>query len=161
MAQDGGLKKADAQAVRTRRVYSIVTTDQPSGTRSLLRKAWIAGAIGLVVVLAGYALYASQKGWVKSADELQTELAYLALPRFVRRSVDQKRLDHAHAFIAKSASTMKAMLLDPLANLGRLEDFAMIDRPTICRRCNFRRLCFPRADEVRPAVHDQPAASPA
>jgi hypothetical protein len=113
------------------------------------------------VQLAGYALYAAQQGWVKSAEELQTELAYLALPRYVRRSVDQKRLDGAHAFIAKSASTMKALLLDPVANLGRLEDFAMIDRPTICRRCNFRRLCFPRTDEARPAVTEQPAASPA
>ena len=112
------------------------------------------------VQLAGYALYAAQQGWVKSADELQTELAYLAIPRYVRRSVDQKRLDHAHAFIAKSASTMKALLLDPIANQGRLEDFAMIERPQICRRCNFRRLCFPRADDVRPAVIDQPAASP-
>jgi len=113
------------------------------------------------VQLAGYALYAAQQGWVKSADELRTELAYLAIPRYVRRSVDQKRLDHAHAFIAKSASTMKALLLDPVANLGRLEDFAMIDRPQICRRCNFRRLCFPRADDVRPVAADQPAASPA
>jgi len=129
------------------------------------------------VQLAGYALYAAQQGWVKSASELQTELAYLAIPSYVRRSVDQKRLDHAHAFIAKSASTMKALLLDPVANLGRLEDFAMIERPTICRRCNFRRLCFPPqedrvlvpprecpapwADDVRPAIIDQPAASPA
>ena len=82
------------------------------------------------VQLAGYALYAAQQGWVKSAEELQTELAYLAIPRYVRRSVDQKRLDHAHAFIAKSASTMKALLLDPIANQGRLEDFAMIERPS-------------------------------
>lgn len=101
------------------------------------------------VQLAGYALYAAQMGWVKSADELQTELAYLAIPRYVRRAVDQKRLDHAHAFIAKSASTMRALLLDPIANLGRLEDFAMIERPSLCRRCNFRRLCYPpREDRV-------------
>ena len=130
------------------------------------------------VQLAGYALFAAQQGWVKSADELRTELAYLAIPRYVRRSVDQKRLDHAHAFIAKSASTMKALLLDPVANLARLEDFAMIERPTICRRCNFRRLCFPpredrvlvpprewsappRSDAAQPPVVDQPAVSPA
>ena len=114
------------------------------------------------VQLAGYALYAAQQGWVKSADELQTELAYLALPRFVRRSVDQKRLDHARSFIAKSAATMKAMLIDAMGNLGRLEDFAMIDRPQTCRRCNFRRLCYPptRADDVGslPSTADQPAA---
>ena len=42
----------------------------------------------------------------------------------------------------------------------------MIDRPTVCRRCNFRRLCFPRADDARPVAAlpgpvsaDEPAAS--
>jgi hypothetical protein len=32
-----------------------------------------------------------------------------------------------------------------VGNLARLEDFPMIDRPSVCRRCNFRKLCFPRA----------------
>ena len=45
------------------------------------------------VQLAGYALYAAQQGWVKAAEEIQTELAYLALPRYVRRSVDARTLD--------------------------------------------------------------------
>ena len=98
------------------------------------------------VQLAGYALYAAEKGWVASADELHTELAYLAIPRYVRRRVDEKRLQQARAFIEKSASNMRALLLDPEGNLGRLEDFPMIDRPRVCRRCNFRRLCFPRAE---------------
>jgi hypothetical protein len=43
---------------------------------------------------------------------------------------------------------MKKLLLDPDANTARREDFAMIDRPSACRRCNFRRLCFPRPAEV-------------
>ena len=98
------------------------------------------------VQLAGYALYAAEKGWVASADELQTELAYLAIPRYVRRRVDAQRLHHARAFIEKSAANMRALLVDPEGNLGRLEDFPMIDRPRVCRRCNFRRLCFPRAE---------------
>ncbi len=104
------------------------------------------------VQLAGYALYASEQGWVREPEELQTELAYLVLPRYVRRSVDRKKLDHARAFIEKSAGTMKALLLDPAANLARLEDFPMIDRPQVCRRCNFRRLCFPREDNVAAAA---------
>jgi CRISPR/Cas system-associated exonuclease Cas4 (RecB family) len=98
------------------------------------------------VQLAGYALYAAEKGWVASPEELRTELAYLAVPRYVRRTVDSRKLDHARRFIQKSAGTMKSLLLDPLANRGRLEDFPMIDRPRACRRCNFRKLCFPRAD---------------
>ena len=99
------------------------------------------------VQLAGYALYASRQGWAKSPEEIETELAYLALPRYVRRTLDAQKLERAQAFIEKSASRMKTLLLDPLLNLARLEDFPMIDRPQLCRRCNFRRLCFPRAGE--------------
>ena len=95
------------------------------------------------VQLAGYALYAAEQGWVAEPEEIRTELAYLAIPRYVRRAVDRRKLAHARAFIEKSASNMKTLLLDPLANLARLEDFAMVDRPRVCRRCNFRRLCFP------------------
>lgn len=97
--------------------------------------------------LAGYALYAVEQGWVQEPEEIQTELAYLAVPRFVRRSVDRKRVEAARSFIRKSAGTMRELLLDPVANLARLEDFSRIDRPRVCRRCNYRRLCFPRAEE--------------
>jgi hypothetical protein len=107
--------------------------------------------------LAGYALYAAEQGWVGSAEELQTELAYLAVPRFVRRSVNARRLEHARAFIAKSATTMRGLLLDPELNLARLEDFAMVERPHVCRRCNFRRLCFPRAEEAAAAYREAAA----
>ncbi len=103
------------------------------------------------VQLAGYALYAARQGWVQEPEEIETELAYLALPRYVRRRLDRRKLEIAQAFIEKSAKSMRALLIDPVGNLARLEDFAMIDRPRVCRRCNFRRLCFPRADE-RPAL---------
>jgi CRISPR/Cas system-associated exonuclease Cas4 (RecB family) len=96
------------------------------------------------VQLAAYALYAAEQGWVGDPQQLWTELAYLLLPRYVRRAVDTRKLDHARAFIKKSAGNMKGLLLDPLANVAALEAFAMVDRPRVCRRCNFRRLCFPR-----------------
>ncbi len=98
------------------------------------------------VQIAGYALYAAEKGWVDDPARIETELAYLVIPKAVRRRVDAQKLDQARKFIAKSASTMKSLLLDPAQNLARLEDFPMVDRPSMCRRCNFRRLCFPRAD---------------
>ena len=100
------------------------------------------------VQLAAYALYASEQGWVADGQEIRTELAYLAQARSVRRAVDVRRLDHARNFIVKSAGNMKALLVDPIENLARLEDFAMVERPAVCRRCNFRRLCFPRTDAV-------------
>lgn len=99
--------------------------------------------------VAGYALYARQQGWVKDPSELRTELAYLALPRFVRRTVQAATLAQARRFIQRSAAAMKALLRDPLANLAHIDDFPMIDRPQVCRRCNFRRLCFPRTEAAR------------
>jgi hypothetical protein len=95
------------------------------------------------VQVAGYALYAAEQGWVGEPDEISTELNYLVIPKAVRRSVDRKKVESARRFIQKSASNMKSLLLDPLANVARLEDFPMIERPQVCRRCNFRRLCFP------------------
>jgi hypothetical protein len=104
------------------------------------------------IQVAGYALYAAAQGWVGDPEEIVTELNYLAIPRATRRSVNAKKLDHARNFIARSARNMRALLLDPVANRGRLEDFPMIDRPRICRRCNFRRLCFPRAAKALEAT---------
>jgi hypothetical protein len=97
------------------------------------------------VQVAGYALYAAEQGWVKEPEEISTELNYLVIPKAVRRSVDRRKVDHARNFIRKSAGNMKTLLLDPALNLARLEDFPMIERPSFCRRCNFRRLCFPRS----------------
>ena len=104
------------------------------------------------VQMAGYALYAAQQGWVGEPEELDTQLAYLAVPRYVKRRVDRRKLDHARAFIQKSAGNMRALLFDPQGNLARLEDFPMVERPQLCRRCNFRRLCFPRAEATTERV---------
>ena len=100
------------------------------------------------IQVAGYALYATEKGWVGDPEEISTELNYLVIPKAVRRSVTTKMVAHARSFVERSAGDMKALLLDPVQNLARMEDFPMIDRPQVCRRCNFRRLCFPRAGEA-------------
>jgi hypothetical protein len=48
-----------------------------------------------------------------------------------------------------------------------MEDFAMVERPQVCRRCNFRRLCYPRAEDraampaLAAAPADQPSPAPA
>ncbi len=98
------------------------------------------------VQIAGYALYAAERGWAQSATEISTELAYLIWPRYVRKDVTQPALDAARGFVTRSARTMRALLNDPDANTARIEDFPRIDKPRVCRRCNFRKLCFPRAD---------------
>jgi hypothetical protein len=106
--------------------------------------------------VAGYALYATEKGWVGDPEEISTELNYLVIPRATRRVVTKAKIESVRGFIERSARDMKALLVDPAGNLARLEDFPMVDRPQVCRRCNFRRLCFPRAGEARerPALRD-------
>ena len=94
--------------------------------------------------VAGYALYARASGWVEQAEDLRTELAYLVVPKYVRRQVTAAALEQAAGFIEKSAAGMRALLTDREANRARLEDFPMIDRPQACRRCNYRKLCFPK-----------------
>ena len=95
------------------------------------------------VQLAGYALYAAEQGWVQEPEEISTELTYLVIPSGAPHGGPARRSSTRARFIEKSAGNMKALLVDPLGNLARLEDFPMIDRPRVCRRCNFRRLCFP------------------
>ena len=106
------------------------------------------------VQVAGYALYAVEQGWVGAPEAITTELDYLVLPKVVRRTVTRQKIEEARSFIEKSAASMKALLVDPLENVAREEDFPRVDRPQVCRRCNFRRLCFPRAAET-------PAPAPA
>lgn len=110
--------------------------------------------------LAGYALYAARQGWVKSPTEIETELAYLAIPRYVTRTVDAATLERTQAFIERSATRMKGLLLDPVLNLARIDDFAKHERPYRCRRCNFRRLCFPRVEDLPALPAPEPEVLP-
>ena len=113
------------------------------------------------VQVAGYALYATEKGWVGDPEEISTELNYLVIPRATRRVVTKEKIEGVRGFIERSARDMKALLLDPVENRARLEDFPMIDRPQVCRRCNFRRLCFPRPEDPqgRASAAARPAAA--
>jgi hypothetical protein len=88
------------------------------------------------VQVAGYALYATEKGWVGDPEEISTELNYLVIPKATRRAVTRAMVENARRFIERSARDMKALLLDPVENRARLEDFPMIDRPQVCRRCS-------------------------
>jgi hypothetical protein len=106
--------------------------------------------------LGGYALYATEQGWVESPEQIDTELAFLAIPRFRRTAVGASRIESARRFILESAASMRALLVDPAANTARIEDFPMIDRPQVCRRCNFRRLCFPASSQPGPAESSPP-----
>ncbi len=88
------------------------------------------------VQLAAYALCAVAKGWGE-ASHVTTEVATLLVPRFHRRTVDEKTLTRSRAFIGKSAAAIEAAG-------DAMDAFPRIDQPRTCARCNFRRLCWPR-----------------
>jgi hypothetical protein len=98
------------------------------------------------IQLAGYALYAAEQGWVTRPEEIETQLVYLSQQRAVVRGVDASTLARARAFVLRSAAEMRGLLSDPLANTAREEAFGRVDQPQVCRRCNFRRLCYPRTE---------------
>jgi CRISPR/Cas system-associated exonuclease Cas4 (RecB family) len=106
------------------------------------------------VQVAGYALYAAEQGWAGDPGGITTELDYLMLPKVVRRTVTAQKIEDVRRFIQTSAASMKALLVDPLDNTAREEDFPRVERPRVCCRCNFRRLCFPRG--VEPAGLEPP-----
>lgn len=78
----------------------------------------------------------------------------------MRKEVTQPALDTARVFVTRSAKTMRALLNDPVANAARIEDFPRIDRPRICRRCNFRKLCFPRGETLEVRSRRSPTGKP-
>ena len=45
------------------------------------------------VQVAGYALYATEKGWVGEPEEISTELNYLVIPRATRRVVTTAKIE--------------------------------------------------------------------
>ena len=47
------------------------------------------------VQVAGYALYATEKGWVGDPEEISTELNYLVIPRATRRVGHRRRRSRA------------------------------------------------------------------
>ena len=98
------------------------------------------------IQVAGYALYAAEMGWVERPEDIETRLVYLTLRRTVGSRVDEKSLVRARDFIRRSSDAMRTLLVDPDNDVAREEDFPRVDRPQVCRRCNFRRLCFPRSN---------------
>lgn len=95
------------------------------------------------VQLAGYALLAIQQGWAKSAEDVDTTLAYLAVPDYKTRTMTAEIIADARELIRSSAATMASYAKAPGDNTTNREDFPMTDNRWACKRCPFQRLCFP------------------
>jgi len=90
-----------------------------------------------------YSLYAFHKGWARRVDNITTSLEYLAVPTSKVRIADMGALADARTHIVKTASEMVGPVLDVAKNTTKGEDFPQCGVEWRCRRCYFKRLCFP------------------
>ena len=92
--------------------------------------------------LGCYALYARE---VLDVEPARVELLEVNLrePTVTPLAWDDGRLDAVRDQLRLSIRSMRAYLLDPVANVARLEDFERTEELRICRRCNFRVVCRP------------------
>jgi hypothetical protein len=92
--------------------------------------------------LGCYALYAHE---VLGVEPSHVELleANLREPAVTPLAWDDTRLEAVREQLRLSIRSMRAYLLDPVANVARVEDFEQTEERRICRRCNFRVVCRP------------------
>lgn len=92
--------------------------------------------------LGCYALYAREMLGVEPArvDLLEVNLRG---PVVTPLTWDDGRLEDVRAQLRLSIRGMRAYLVDPAANVARLEDFERTEERRLCRSCNFRAVCRP------------------
>jgi hypothetical protein len=92
--------------------------------------------------LGCYALYAREMLGVAPAkvDLLEVNLRE---PTVTPLAWDDARLEAIREQLRLSIRSMRAYLVDPAANLARVEDFERTEELRICRWCNFKAVCRP------------------
>ena len=92
--------------------------------------------------LGCYALYAREVLGVEPArvDLLEVNLRE---PQVTTHVWDDRRLEAIREQLRLSIRAMRAYLVDPAANVARVEDVVRSENVRICRWCNFRVVCRP------------------
>ncbi len=91
--------------------------------------------------LACYALFARQK-WHISLERLRLAGVFLGdHGRVSEYSLDADLLNEVENTILRSVEEMRGLLIDPVGNQSREDDFPTCDDKRICGRCNFREVC--------------------
>lgn len=102
--------------------------------------------------VGGYSLYAFRRGWAREPEEIETTLAYLVIPEYKKAIITWDDLSAAQEFISKSVDGMRAHMRAPEKNTARMEDAPMCGKEWTCKRCNFRKLCYPAWDQAEMAL---------
>ncbi|UCH84100.1 MAG: PD-(D/E)XK nuclease family protein [Candidatus Latescibacterota bacterium] len=97
---------------------------------------------GLSLQMGCYALYAKKKYRV-DLDEVLTRRFDLHRGQVHEHNITQRSLDEMTAYIRGSISDMMSLVDDPAENTASEERFSKVERPDVCLRCNFLRVCQP------------------
>lgn len=94
-----------------------------------------------------YGLFAREK-WGVDPERAIGELHYLLTGEADIVTLDEATLATGVEQLRTSIGDMKALLTDPEANLAEEERFPQTEDRDTCRRCNFRRICWPAWPET-------------
>ncbi|MEJ2720738.1 MAG: PD-(D/E)XK nuclease family protein [bacterium] len=97
---------------------------------------------GLSLQMGCYALYAQKKYRVELGDVL-TRRFDLYRDVLHEHRITKSSLDEMMAYIRGSISDMVSLLDDVAENTVTEERFTKVERPEVCLRCNFLRVCKP------------------
>jgi CRISPR/Cas system-associated exonuclease Cas4 (RecB family) len=92
--------------------------------------------------LACYAFYLHQTFEVP-IHRVQMRLVELSQGAVHTRTIAERELDQILDYVRGSIADMRALLDDREANITHQERFARVERPEICLRCNFLKVCRP------------------
>jgi CRISPR/Cas system-associated exonuclease Cas4 (RecB family) len=96
--------------------------------------------------VGGYALYAFRKGWATKPEDIETTLAYLAIPEYKTNVVDAQTLVAAQDFIHSSARKMESITVSGSLEAGNkviLEHLPPDTNKWKCGRCQYLKICTP------------------
>lgn len=91
--------------------------------------------------------YYAWKVWDIPPEQQQLQFINLATGERTRESFSREKLEQIEQTILDDVMEMKDHLKDPEENEAREADFPMVDNTNICRRCEFRKICYD-LDEV-------------
>jgi hypothetical protein len=97
---------------------------------------------GLSFQMGCYAAY-TQKAYRVELDRVLTRRFDLYRGEVYEHTVNQSSLDEILTYARGSIADMVALLDDPVENTADEERFTKVERPEICLRCNFLKVCQP------------------
>jgi hypothetical protein len=97
---------------------------------------------GDALQMACYVFYA-MKTYNLSPGDVTANLFDLYRGKLHQQTVTRRSLDELLAYITGSIQDMTALLADAKRNLAREDDFAKVETPSMCLRCNFLKVCRP------------------